>query len=95
MGSNELPVEWTLDATSAYKGSDCGSVKPLPMADDNQDSDRMKKFLESMVSHISESRCGAPSDGTKPSGRAPGCNLRFAWGVGGWLNRQPSTVRLS
>lgn len=27
------PVEWTSESTSTYKGSDCGNVKPLPMAD--------------------------------------------------------------
>jgi hypothetical protein len=32
-GSNAMPVEWTTDTTSAFKGSDCGSVKPLPMPD--------------------------------------------------------------
>jgi hypothetical protein len=31
MGPNTMPVEWTVDSTSAYKGPDCGSVKPLPM----------------------------------------------------------------
>ena len=30
-GSNPMPVEWTAVSTSAYKGPDCGSVKPLPM----------------------------------------------------------------
>jgi hypothetical protein len=29
MGPNPLPVEWTVDSTSVYKGSDCGSVKPI------------------------------------------------------------------
>jgi Protein of unknown function (DUF3617) len=30
MGPNPAPVEWTVDATSVYKGADCGSVKPAP-----------------------------------------------------------------
>src|ERR1035438_4134765 len=30
-GPNPMPVEWTNVFTSVYKGSDCGSVKPLPM----------------------------------------------------------------
>ncbi|MDR3764426.1 MAG: DUF3617 domain-containing protein [Acidobacteriota bacterium] len=29
-GGQGMDVEWTSDSTSAYKGSDCGSVKPLP-----------------------------------------------------------------
>jgi hypothetical protein len=29
----------------------------------------MKKYLEFVLSHISKSRCGAPSDGTKSSGQ--------------------------
>jgi hypothetical protein len=31
MGPNSVPVEYTISATSAYKGADCGSVKPLEM----------------------------------------------------------------
>jgi hypothetical protein len=31
MGSNSMPIEWTMDFSSAYKGADCGSVKPLPL----------------------------------------------------------------
>ena len=31
MGPNPLPVEWTLEFSSVYKGADCGKVKPLPM----------------------------------------------------------------
>jgi hypothetical protein len=31
----------------------------------------MKKYLEFVVSHISKSRYGAPSDGTKSSGQRP------------------------
>lgn len=31
MGPNPLPVEWTVDSTSIYKGSDCGNVKPVTM----------------------------------------------------------------
>ncbi len=30
-GQNSMPVEWTVDSTSVYKGPDCGSVQPLPM----------------------------------------------------------------
>ncbi|MGB9406298.1 MAG: DUF3617 family protein [Terracidiphilus sp.] len=30
-GPNPMPVEWTADTTSTFKGPDCGSVKPLPM----------------------------------------------------------------
>jgi hypothetical protein len=30
-GPNSMPVEWTVDSSSVYKGPDCGSVKPLPM----------------------------------------------------------------
>jgi len=30
-GPNSMPVEWTSESTSLFKGSDCGSVKPLPM----------------------------------------------------------------
>jgi hypothetical protein len=33
MGPNSVPVEYTITASSAYKGADCGSVKPLPMPD--------------------------------------------------------------
>ena len=33
MGPNAPPVEYTIVATSVYKGSDCGSVKPAPMPD--------------------------------------------------------------
>lgn len=29
MGTNSQPFEWTLESNSAYKGPDCGSVKPL------------------------------------------------------------------
>ncbi|MFZ0393748.1 MAG: DUF3617 family protein [Terracidiphilus sp.] len=31
MGPRSTPVEWTNDSTSAYKGPDCGSVKPIQM----------------------------------------------------------------
>ncbi len=34
MGPNPTPIEWTSESTSVYKGSDCGSVKPLPMPKD-------------------------------------------------------------
>jgi len=30
-GPNTVPVEYSADSTSTYKGPDCGSVKPLPM----------------------------------------------------------------
>lgn len=29
MGPNSRPVEWTVVATSQFKGADCGSVKPI------------------------------------------------------------------
>ena len=29
MGQRSTPVEWTMDSTSTFKGSDCGSVKPM------------------------------------------------------------------
>jgi len=31
MGQNSRPVEYTIESSSIYKGSDCGSVKPPPM----------------------------------------------------------------
>lgn len=31
MGQNTVPVEWTVDSTSTYKGPECGSVQPMPM----------------------------------------------------------------
>lgn len=31
MGPQSRPIEWTMDSTSAYKGSDCGNVKPIQM----------------------------------------------------------------
>jgi hypothetical protein len=33
-GQNSLPVEWTADSTSIYKGPDCGSVKPMAIPSD-------------------------------------------------------------
>jgi hypothetical protein len=33
MGPNSMPVEWTAESTSVYKGTDCGNVKPMPMPD--------------------------------------------------------------
>jgi Protein of unknown function (DUF3617) len=33
MGPNATPIEYTISATSAYKGSDCGSVKPIVIPD--------------------------------------------------------------
>jgi len=32
-GSSAMPVEWTTEYTSNFKGSDCGSVKPTPLPD--------------------------------------------------------------
>jgi hypothetical protein len=32
-GPNPLPVEWTSESTSIFKGADCGAVKPYPTAD--------------------------------------------------------------
>jgi len=31
MGQRAMPVEWTMESTSVFKGADCGSVKPIPM----------------------------------------------------------------
>ena len=31
MGPSPVPVEWTTESTSVYKGADCGSVQPMPM----------------------------------------------------------------
>jgi hypothetical protein len=33
-GPNPMPIEWTVNSTSVYKGPDCGSVKPLTMPGD-------------------------------------------------------------
>jgi hypothetical protein len=33
MGANSTPIEYTIAASSTYKGADCGSVKPVPMPD--------------------------------------------------------------
>ena len=33
MGPNAVPVEYTISATSTYKGADCGTVKPVPIPD--------------------------------------------------------------
>jgi Protein of unknown function (DUF3617) len=33
MGQNATPVEYTINATSVYKGPDCGSVKPATLPD--------------------------------------------------------------
>ena len=30
-GKGAMPVEYTIDSTSVYKGADCGSVKPQPL----------------------------------------------------------------
>ncbi len=32
MGPNSMPVEYTIESSSIYKGPDCGSVKPLEPA---------------------------------------------------------------
>lgn len=29
MGPNAKPIEWTIDANSVFKSSDCGNVKPI------------------------------------------------------------------
>ncbi len=31
MGPRSAPIEWTIESTSAYKGPDCGNVKPIQM----------------------------------------------------------------
>jgi hypothetical protein len=31
MGQNSTPIEWTMVATSVFKGADCGSVQPVPI----------------------------------------------------------------
>jgi hypothetical protein len=31
MGATSIPIEYTVESDSTYKGADCGSVKPLPM----------------------------------------------------------------
>jgi hypothetical protein len=31
MRQNSMPVEWTINSSSVYKGPDCGSVQPMPM----------------------------------------------------------------
>jgi hypothetical protein len=33
MGSNSKPIEWTMETTSTFKGSDCGKVKPVVIPD--------------------------------------------------------------
>jgi len=33
MGPNSKTIEYTIESTSVFKGSDCGSVKPLAMPD--------------------------------------------------------------
>lgn len=30
MGPNSKPFEWTIESSSVFEGSDCGSVKPMP-----------------------------------------------------------------
>jgi hypothetical protein len=34
-GPNPMPIEWTSESSSVYKGADCGSVKPPQMPSDN------------------------------------------------------------
>jgi hypothetical protein len=34
MGPNATPVEYTIESTSVFKGTDCGSVKPMPTPKD-------------------------------------------------------------
>ena len=31
MGPRSSPVEWTMESTSVFKGTDCGNVKPPPL----------------------------------------------------------------
>jgi len=31
MGPNSRAIEYTIESSSIYKGSDCGSVQPQPM----------------------------------------------------------------
>jgi len=31
MGQNSMPVEYTIESASVYKGPDCGGVQPMPM----------------------------------------------------------------
>ena len=33
MGPNATPIEYTIESSSVFKGSDCGSVKPIQMPD--------------------------------------------------------------
>jgi Protein of unknown function (DUF3617) len=33
LGQTSKPIEWTSVSSSIFKGTDCGSVKPLPMPD--------------------------------------------------------------
>jgi hypothetical protein len=30
-GARSIPLEFTVESTSTYKGADCGSVKPMTM----------------------------------------------------------------
>ena len=30
-GPNAMPIEWTAQSSSVFKGADCGDVKPVPM----------------------------------------------------------------
>ncbi len=31
MGQNTRPIEWTMESTSVFKGTDCGGVQPMPV----------------------------------------------------------------
>ncbi len=31
-GSSPMPIEWTVESTSVFKSTDCGSVKPMPIS---------------------------------------------------------------
>jgi hypothetical protein len=33
IGPNTMPVEWTTESSSVFKGADCGDVKPAPLPD--------------------------------------------------------------
>ncbi len=33
LGPNTKPIEWTIDSSSVFKGTDCGNVKPIAIPD--------------------------------------------------------------
>ena len=35
-GQGQIPVEFTIDYSSVYKGADCGSVQPMPLPPENK-----------------------------------------------------------